>query len=132
MVNREDEIFTLLHDKIKEDYPNLEIANEAILSPSIFPFVYITEINNREIYRDRTLTNLGDRSRVAYEVTVYDTQTGSAKRLCRDVMSKADDVFRTVLCFQRDSMVNFIDENLNVNKTVARYTGQINNAQKII
>lgn len=132
MVNRDDEVFTLIHDKLREDYPDLEIANTAILSPPIFPFVYIAEIDNRTTYRMQTHTNKGDKSEVSYEIAAFDTQTGSARRKCRDILKKIDDIFRRQLCFRRDSCTSMTDPNLDVNKTVAIYTGKLNKEQTIL
>ena len=124
MIDRENELYTYLHDKLIAEFPNLSISGVETLTPEKLPFVYIEEADN---YIDETasdMTNVENAVNVVYEVSVFSNKPKAFKSECKKILKVVDEAMEDIF-FVRRSKFSFRDENTKFYRYVCRYAGKI-------
>lgn len=121
MIDIENEIFSIISEKLRAKYQGIYISGEYVKSPPSFPSVSLIEMDN-EIYR-RTMTNesIENHVQVMYEINVYSNKVKGKKTEAKSIMSVIDSEFAR-LGFMR-IMYNPIPNELDatIYRLVARY-----------
>lgn len=121
MIDIENEIFSVVSKSVKKKYPKAFITGEYVKSPSSFPCISITEIENSVYEKTQTSQNAENHAVLIYEVNVYSNKVKGKKAECKAVVSIIDDEFLK-LGFTR-TMLNPIpnETDATIYRMVARY-----------
>ncbi len=121
MIDIENEIFSVVSKSVKKKYPKAFITGEYVKSPSSFPCISITEIENSVYEKTQTSQNAENHAVLIYEVNVYSNKVKGKKAECKAVVSIIDDEFLK-LGFTR-TMLNPIPNEIDatIYRMVARY-----------
>ena len=96
MINIESEIFDIMAEAVRAEYPDAYVVGEYVKSPSRFPSVSIVEIDNTAYDRTQSSESLENHAEVTYEVNIYSNKTSGKKSECRDIASLLDNEFATL------------------------------------
>lgn len=121
MIDIENEIFSIISEKLRARYPGIYMSGEYVKTPPSFPNVSLIEMDN-QIYRStRTNGNIENHIQVMYEINVYSNKTKGKKTEAKSIMSVIDSEFAR-LGFTR-IMYNPIPNELDatIYRIVARY-----------
>lgn len=88
MIDKSNEIFTLIATDLRKQFKGIKVIGEYVDIPSEFPTVTIDEISNTPIYKDSKSIN--DFAEVVYRVQVF--TSGEGKRAqARKILGAIDD-----------------------------------------
>ena len=121
MIDIENEIFSIISEKLRAKHQGIYISGEYVKSPPSFPSVSLIEMDN-EIYRStRTNESIENHVQVMYEINVYSNKIKGKKTEAKSIMSVIDNEFAR-LGFMR-IMYNPIPNELDatIYRLVARY-----------
>lgn len=125
MINVENEIFSIIANAVRTAYPDAYVVGEYVKSPSRFPCISITEIDN--VAYDRTQTNgsLENHADITYEVNIYSNKSSGKKSECKTIASLIDDEFAT-LGFSRAMLqpIPNVDD-ATIYRMLGRYRGVV-------
>lgn len=96
MINVETEIFNIVANAVKTDYPDAYIVGEYVKSPPRFPAVSIEEIDNSVYDRTQSSGSLENHADLTYEVNIYSNKTSGKKSECKAIASLIDNEFATL------------------------------------
>lgn len=103
MIDNEDDIFAAIRSGLSAVSLDVEVFDQLILSPSVFPCVCVENIDNYTYYRTIDSGSNENHVRVAYEVNVYSNKSRDKRAECKRIFSVVSDVL-TGLGFTRSSM----------------------------
>ena len=90
MIDIENELFSIVNTVIKQEYPNIFMSGEYVMSPPSFPALSLVEISN-EVYRKSQATDeMENHDIIVYEANVYSNQTRGKKSECKAIISLLD------------------------------------------
>ena len=125
MINVENEIFSIIAEKVRNAYPSLFISSEYIKTPSKFPFVSIMEMSNTAYDRTQSSGNLENHASLMYEVNVYSNKTSGKKSECKAIASLIDNEF-AALGFSRTMLQPIPNmDDATIYRMTGRYTAVI-------
>ena len=131
MINIENELFSIIANSIRNEYPGAYVVGEYVKSPPRFPSVSIVEIDNSAYDRTQTSGNLENHSDLTYEVNVYSNKTSGKKSECKAIASLIDNEF-AALGFSR-TMLQPIPNvgDATIYRMVGRYKGVVSKDKKV-
>lgn len=93
MIDIENEVFTVISQKVLARFPRATLYPELVLTPSKFPCVCAEEIDNFTV--TRTLdSRIGEHhANVTHEVNVYSNKASGKKAECKAIMKIVDSVY---------------------------------------
>ena len=122
MIDCENEVYTRIAEKLRTEFPGIDISGEEENVPSSFPHVSIVQADN---YTNQTYTTMTDEMiDVMYEINVYSNKQGGRKSECKNIMKVISDVlFR--MNFRRTSL-NPVDnrDSQTIYRLTARFRGR--------
>lgn len=92
MINIENQIFTDVLNAVVAVYPDADVTGVYVPSPSSFPAVYITMIDDAAYQPTADSGDLENHAEITFDVDVY-SNAAAKKAECYDVMSIVDGVF---------------------------------------
>lgn len=96
MIDLENDVFTAVHDALREKYgDDIDISSEYVDAPAKFPAVTLTESDNRVLANMRTL-NVENAASVMYELHVFSNKTNGKKAQAKEIASVVDDVLSNI------------------------------------
>lgn len=121
MIDIENEIFSIISEKLRTKYQGIYISGEYVKSPPSFPSVSLIEMDN-EIYRStRTNESVENHVQVMYEINVYSNKTKGKKTEAKSIISIIDSEFER-LGFTRIMYTPIPNElDATIYRIVARY-----------
>lgn len=124
MIDVESQIYTPIADALRVAFPGISVSGEYVQAPSKFPHVSIVEQDN---YLTERHMDSSDRERFAtlmYEVNVYSNKSPGKKSVCRNVMSKIDQMMyeRNFMRVSLTPVPNI--ENATIYRLTARYQAE--------
>jgi hypothetical protein len=131
MINIENELFSIIANSIRNEYPSAYVVGEYVKAPPRFPSVSIVEIDNTAYDRTQTSGNLENHADITYEVNVYSNKTRGKKSECKAVASLIDNEF-AALGFSR-TMLQPIPNvgDATIYRMVGRYKGVVSKDKKV-
>lgn len=130
MINIENQIVTLVANKLTETYKNIEVSSEEDRVPSTFPFVSIIETDN---YSYNSTVDSGSNENhvnVTYEVNVYSNKTSGKKSQAKKIMSIVDETLLN-LGFSRNTLTPISMSDATICRYTARYGAVVSTQEKI-
>ena len=125
MINIEPEVFNIIAQAIRNEYPDAYVVGEYVKSPSQFPSVSIVEFDNIAYDKTQSSGSLENHADVVFEVNIYSNKTSGKKSECRAIASLIDNEFAT-LGFSR-SMLQPIPngDDATIYRMTGRYRGVV-------
>lgn len=120
MIDIENEVFTIVAKKVREQYPKIYITGEYVKSPPSFPCVSLIETDNQVYRNTRDSGRIENHAQVLYEMNVYSNKTSGKKSECKAIANLIDSVLET-LGFTRTLLSQIPNEE---DSTVYRVTGR--------
>ena len=130
MIDNENAIFTAIRAGLTAASLDVELFDQTILSPSVFPCVCVENIDN---YTYRKTIDSGSNEnhvRVVYEVNVYSDRTYDKRGECKSIFAVVSDVL-TGLGFTRNSMNPVNLNESTAYRLVGRFSAVISNTGEI-
>lgn len=125
MINVENEIFSIIAKAVRTAYPGAYVVGEYVKSPSRFPCVSITEIDNAAYDRTQTSGSLENHADVTYEVNIYSNKISGKKSECKGIASLLDNEFAT-LGFSRTMLQPIPNmDDATIYRMTGRYRGVV-------
>lgn len=125
MVDKSNEIFTLVATKLREKYPNITVLGESVDVPSKFPCVTIDETSNIPTHLDSS--TMSKYARVQYRVQVFSNKDGGKRTEAREIYKTVDEILQGInlLCTSYMTMPTIYRANFY--QITAIHTGTIDN-----
>lgn len=130
MIDNEDAIFTAIRAGLTAASMDVELFDQTILSPSVFPCVCVENIDN---YTYRKTIDSGSNEnhvRVVYEVNVFSDRTTDKRGECKSIFTVVSDVL-TGLGFTRNSMNPIYLNESTAYRLVGRFTAVVDRSGQI-
>lgn len=123
MIDCEFELFTILAEKLRAEFPGIYVTGEYIWAPARFPCVSIEERDNVVWRNSRDSLTYENHAAVMYEINVYSNKSVGKKAECKAIIAVADEEMRR-LGFSRtmlSSVQNLSDA--TIYRMTSRYSG---------
>lgn len=132
MIDIENEVFTQIAAKLREEFNGISVYGEYTKAPAKFPAVSIEEKANTVYQRTQDSGNIENHASLMYEVNVYSNKKTGKKSECKDIFSVIDDEF-SAMGFTRilkDTIPNL--EDATIYRMIGRYTAIVSKENEII
>lgn len=132
MIDIENEVFTQIATKLREEFNGISVYGEYTKAPAKFPAVSIEEKANTVYQRTQDSGNIENHASLMYEVNVYSNKKSGKKSECKDIFSVIDDEF-SAMGFTRilkDTIPNL--EDATIYRMIGRYTAIVSKENEII
>lgn len=132
MIDIENEVFTQIATKLREEFNGISVYGEYTKAPAKFPAVSIEEKANTVYQRTQDSGNIENHASLMYEVNVYSNKKTGKKSECKDIFSVIDDEF-SAMGFTRilkDTIPNL--EDATIYRMIGRYTAIVSKENEII
>lgn len=131
MIDIENEVFTQIATKLREEFNGISVYGEYTKAPAKFPAVSIEEKANTVYQRTQDSGNIENHASLMYEVNVYSNKKTGKKSECKDIFSVIDDEF-SAMGFTRilkDTIPNL--EDATIYRMIGRYTAIVSKENEI-
>lgn len=124
MIDIENDVFEVVADAVRAEYPDAYITGEYNDSPATFPAVTIFEGDNSIVDRMRT-ENIENAASVMYEINVYSNRVNGRKAEAKEISNLIDDVLtsRGFTRMTRTQVPNLA--NAKIFRIVSRYRAYV-------
>ncbi len=92
MIDAETEIFSVIAEKARVEYPKLFMTGEYVKSPSSFPCASLVEIDNATFRNSQTTDLRENHVAVTYELNVYSNKKSGKKSECKAIAFYIDEL----------------------------------------
>jgi len=92
MIDVENEVFSEISKKVREEYPSIFMTGEYVKSPSSFPCVSLVEIDNAVYRNSQTQEGRENHAAITYELNVYSNKTKGKKAECKAIAALVDEL----------------------------------------
>ena len=125
MINVENEIFNIMANAVRVQYPDAYVVGEYVKSPSRFPCISIVEFDNSAYDKTQTSGSLENHADVTYEINIYSNKTSGKKSECKAIASLLDNEFAT-LGFSRTMLQPIPNmDDATIYRITGRYRGVV-------
>lgn len=126
MIDLENEIFTIIATRLRQEFPNIFVTGEVNLNPTRFPCAFIEEADNASLTSTRDTASNENHVVLMYEVNVFSNKQTGKKTEAKAIFAVIDEEFDK-LGFTRQTKVPIpIDEGTKY-RIVGRWTAVANN-----
>ncbi len=92
IIDIESDIFNDVANALRTAYPEVNVYGDYSVTPSKFPCVFLTEIDNRILQRMRT-NNIENAVQCTYEANVYSNKPSQKKTEAKAIANAIDVIF---------------------------------------
>jgi hypothetical protein len=96
MIDVENEVFSRVANKARQEFPGLAMTSEYVRSPSSFPYASLVEQDNSSYTNTETSSCSENHVSVMYEVNVYSNKKAGKKSECKKIMAFIDKEMLTI------------------------------------
>ena len=131
MIDIESQVFDRVATRVREQFPDIFMVGEYVMSPSSFPAVSLVEMDNavRESTADSGSNE--NHANVMYEVNVYSNKTTGKKSECKTIVALIDTEM-TAMGFVRSALTPVPNEyDSTIYRIVGRYRAAVSSEHKI-
>jgi hypothetical protein len=131
VINIENEVFSIIAEAIRVEYPKAYVVGEYVKAPSKFPSISIVEVDNTIYDRTQSSGGLENHADVMYEVNVYSNKTSGKKSECKAIAALIDNEF-AALGFSRTMLqpIPNVDD-ATIYRMTGRYRGVVSKDHKV-
>lgn len=90
MINVENEIFSIVSTKVRNEFPNIYMSGEYVKSPPSFPATSLVEMDNTAYTSTQTSSGNENHATLMYEVNTYSNKVKGKKSECKEIMTLID------------------------------------------
>lgn len=121
MIDIENDVFSMVAQAVKQQYPDVFLSGEHVQSPAEFPCISLVEWENIVFQDTQSSTQTENHAEVTYELNVYSNKTDVKKEECKELAAFVDEIL-SALGFTR-TMLNPVSdpENTNYYRMTGRY-----------
>lgn len=131
MINIENEIFSIVSNKIRAKYPEIFMTGEYVKSPPSFPAISLIEMDNTAYLSTQTSSDVENHASLMYEVNVYSNKTKGKKSECKEIISLIDEEM-TNLGFSRTMLQPIPNmDDATIYRITARYKAVVSKDKTI-
>lgn len=124
MIDIENDVFNVVAEAVRAEYPNAYVAGEYDDSPASFPAVTVVEADNY-VYKRMRSENIENAAEVMFEVNVYSNRAAGRKTEAKEIMNLIDETL-TGRGFTRSVKTQAPNlANAKVYRIVARYNAVV-------
>lgn len=125
MIDIENEVFSRIATRLRNEFNPISVYGEYVKSPASFPAVSIEEKANSVYQRTQDGANVENHALVMYEVNVYSNKQVGKKSECKAIFKVIDDEFKQMGFTRtlRESIPNL--ENATIYRMVGRYSAVV-------
>ena len=122
MIDCENEVYTRIAKKLREEFPDIHVSGEYIRAPSSFPHVNIM-MNDTAVIPERLDSSRHETDLMMFEINVYSNKTNGRKSECKTIMKIIDNAMFS-MNFRRIALTPVPNlENATIYRMTARYRG---------
>ena len=116
MIDIENQIYTLISDAVKTEYPNAKVESVLNLSPSEFPCVCVEEINNTTYRSSSDSGSIENHAELAYEVNIFSNKLSGKKMEVKKISAIVDEIFANLNFIRTASIPSQLDDSTKYRK----------------
>lgn len=131
MIDIENQVFDRVAKRVREQFPDIFMVGEYVMSPPSFPAGSLVEMDNST--RETTIDSGSNENHanVMYEVNVYSNKTTGKKSECKAILALIDEEM-TAMGFVRSTLTPVPNEyDSTIYRMVARYRATVSADHKI-
>lgn len=131
MINIEEELFSDVSTRVRNEYPDIYMVGEYVKSPPSFPFASLIEMDNSVYTLTQTSDGNENHGQLMYELNVYSNKTKGKKAECKKIIALIDEIMLEY-GFTR-SMLQPIPnlDDATIYRMVARYSAVVSKDKEI-
>lgn len=131
LINIEEELFSDVSTRVRNEYPNIYMVGEYVKAPPSFPFVSLIENDNSVYTRTQTSDGNENHGQLMYELNVYSNKVKGKKAECKKIIALIDEIMLEY-GFTR-SMLQPIPnlDDATIYRMVARYSAVVSKDKEI-
>lgn len=131
MIDIENEVFNVVAQAVRQQYPDVFLSGEYVKSPSSFPCISLSMLEN-SVYRDsQTSVCMENHADVTYELNIYSNKAAGKKAECKELAAFVDELLAS-LGFTRTMLKTIPNlDDATIYRMTGRYKAIISN-NKII
>jgi hypothetical protein len=131
MIDIENQVFDRVATRVREQFPDIFMVGEYVMSPPSFPAGSLVEMDNST--RETTIDSGSNENHanVMYEANVYSNKTTGKKSECKAILALIDEEM-TAMGFVRSTLTPVPNEyDSTIYRMVARYRAAVSTDHKI-
>ena len=121
VIDKENEIYTILRNAIIEKYPNASVSSVYLRTPPHFPYVSVIQTDSYEPNKYVDSSNKELFTTMVFQIDVYSDDDARKKTICKGIMQTIDTTLRA-MNFRREvlsAVPNMADS--TIYRLTARY-----------
>ncbi len=131
MIDIENEVFDRIANRVREQFPNIFMVGEYVMSPPSFPAASLMEMDNSALESTVDSGSNENHVNVMYEVNVYSNKTSGKKSECKAIIALIDHEM-TAMGFVRSTLTPVPNEyDSTIYRMVGRYRAAVSSDYKI-
>ena len=131
MIDIENEVFDRVAKRVREQFPNIFMTGEYVMSPPSFPVASLVEMDNSALESTMDSGSNENHANVMYEVNVYSNKTSGKKTECKSILALIDTEM-TAMGFVRSTLTPVPNEyDSTIYRMVGRYRAAVSTDYKI-
>ena len=131
MIDIENEVFNRVAKRVREQFPNIFMTGEYVMSPPSFPVASLVEMDNSALESTMDSGSNENHANVMYEVNVYSNKTSGKKTECKSILALIDTEM-TAMGFVRSTLTPVPNEyDSTIYRMVGRYRAAVSPDYKI-
>lgn len=91
MIDIENELYTIIANKLRSDIVGIFVAGENVKTPATFPAVMFREISNSVYEKSQSNLNIENHASLGYEFSVYSNKASGKKTECKKIAAIIDE-----------------------------------------
>lgn len=92
MIDFDNEVYTLVRNAVKQEYPDVYITNKSINAPTKFPSIAFRMFSNVVYNKTRDTSSNENHVAVAYQTDVFSNNKDNPVSECKKIMAIVDNV----------------------------------------
>lgn len=124
MISYENEIFTKIATRLREEFNGIFVASILNLNPTQFPCVFIEEADNYPYYRSGDTKSIENHAVVMHEVNVFSNKVSGKRTEAKAIMRVIDEEYQA-LGFRRQTIQPLSLDDSTKYRIASRYTAVI-------
>ena len=131
MIDIENEVFTRVATRIREQFPDIFMVGEYVSSPPSFPAASLMEMDNSILESTVDSGSNENHASVMYEVNVFSNKTTGKKTECKAILALIDTEM-TDMGFVRSTLTPVPNEyDSTIYRMVGRYRAAVSSDHKL-
>ena len=84
IIDIENQVYNIVRNCVITDYPDIMVYGEYVRTPTIFPCIMVSEIDNSTYKKSLDNTNIENHSDILYQIDIY-CNGDNKKNICKSI-----------------------------------------------